>query len=171
MQKKTNIKIDKLILGSNYTYIFDTEIYSNIEYGKYIENTIAFNAAVDFAKYFRFGIDFKKIKTKGDISGINKYKLIGFFSQYKFGETKKGFGFGELGFYIGNYCTCGKDVPYKKNNLSYLNWGGGYNLKLQKYLRLDFAFTTAQVISKVVEPYGYTQYIIGLDYLIPLTKY
>jgi hypothetical protein len=159
-----------LIVGVNYTYVPDTETIGDIIYGPYREHTISFNGAVDIAKHFRVGIDVKMISTKGAISGNNKYNLVGLFGQYKFAESKGGFGFGELGYYKGNYCTCGDDIPYKKENLSYLNWGGGYNFKLYNNLRFDLAFTSAQVISNVKGRYAYTQYIVGLDYVIPFYK-
>jgi hypothetical protein len=158
------------VVGANYTYVPDHENIAGIEYGTYREHTISFNGAVDIAKHFRVGIDVKMISTKGAISGNNKYNLVGLFGQYKFAEGKRGFGFGELGYYKGNYCTCGGDIPYKKDNLSYLNWGGGYNFKLYNNLKLDLGFTTAQVISNVKGRYAYTQYIVGLDYVIPFYK-
>ena len=164
-----NKKIFKqIIIGGNYTYIPDTETINEIDYGtRYKENTLALNAAIDMGKHFRIGVDYKRIFTSGFYSGRNKYAMYGAFTQYKFRENKMGFGFGELGFYKGNYCTCGNNVPYKKNNLNYLNWGGGYNFKLYKNIRVDAAFTTAQVISNVPQKYGYTQYILGLDYVLP----
>ena len=168
--KNRNI-FKQLVIGGNYTYIFDTETINEIDYDtRYNEHTLSMNVAVDIGKHFRVGLDYKQIFTRGFFSGNNKYAMYGAFTQYKIGENKKGFGFGELGFYKGNYCTCGNNVPYKKNGLSYVSWGGGYNFKLNKNIRLDAAFTTAQVVSDVPEKYGFTQYIIGLDYVLPFTK-
>lgn len=157
-----------IVIGGNYTYIFDSEIPSGAGYkSSYKEHTLAANIAFDFSKHFRAGLDYKKIFTNGVISGKNQYAVYGAFTQYKFFNNPKRFFFGELGFYKGNYCTCGQGSPYKKENLSYLSFGAGYNVRLYNNLRLDLAFTNAQVVSKVVQPYAYTQYIIGLDYVLP----
>jgi hypothetical protein len=163
--------LKQIVMGANYTYIFDTETINDIDYdSRYNESTLAANIAIDMGKHMRVGIDYKRIYTSGLLSGKNNYTLLGLFTQYKFAEGKNGFGFGELGFYKGNYCTCGGNVPYKKNGLSYLSWGGGYNFKLYKNIRIDAAFTTAQVITKVPQKYGYTQYVLGIDYVLPFMK-
>jgi hypothetical protein len=168
-QKEKTHFLQKIIIGTNYTYVPDTEVFNGIDNKTfYHENTIATNIAVDIKKHFRIGIDYKNIQTNGQVTGRNKYNMLGLFTQYKFAETKKGFGFGELGYYKGNYCTCGKDIPYKLKGINYLNWGGGFNFLVYKNIRMDLAFTTAQVLNKVTEPYGYTQYVIGIDYVIPV---
>ena len=169
--RKDSLKIMNLILGGSYTYVWDTEVVNGIDYNtNYNENTFNINLATDISRRFRIGVDYKKIYSNGKISGGNKYFLLGLFQQYKFLRTKKGFGFGELGFYKGNYCTCGDDVPFKTNNISYINWGGGFNTKLYRNLNLDIAFTTAQVVSKIPGRYGFTQYILGLDYEFEFSK-
>ncbi len=169
--KQNKLTFNQLIIGANYTYIPDTETINGVDYDtRYAENTFSANIAVDLSKHFRLGIDYKKIYTNGEQSGKNNYNLMGAFTQYKFAEGKKGFGFGELGFYKGNYCTCGNNVPYKKNSLSYLNWGGGYNFMLYRNIRMDLAFTTAQVVSNIPQKYGYTQYIVGIDYVLSFNK-
>jgi len=169
--KKVFTKAMNLVLGGSYTYVWDTETLNGIDYNSnYNENTFSINVATDINRRFRIGIDYKKIYTGGELSGKNNYFLLGVFQQYKFLSRKKSFGFVELGFYKGNYCTCGDDVPYKVNNISYINWGGGYTKNLYKNLNLDLAFTTAQVVSKIPGRYGFTQYIIGLDYQFEFNK-
>jgi len=163
--KRDSVKVMSLIVGGSYTYVWDTEVLNGVDYNSnYNENTFNINLATDINRRFRIGIDYKKLYTGGKLSGKNNYFLLGLFQQYKFLSKTKSFGFLELGFYKGNYCTCGNDVPYKEKNISYLNWGGGYNKNLYKNLSLDLAFTTAQIVSKIPGRYGYTQYIIGLDY-------
>jgi hypothetical protein len=160
-----------IVIGSNYTYIWDTEErYGWYNKSRYAEHTIAANVAFDFSRHFRVGVDFKNISTKGVLTGSNKYALLGMFMQYKFGlsSRKKDFVFADIGYYKGNYCTCGRYMPYKKTGVRYLNWGGGYNFKISKNVYADLAFTSAQVLNKVFNPYAYTQYIIGIDYALPL---
>jgi hypothetical protein len=170
-QKDKPKAIKNIVIGGNYTYVPDTEFINGTDNGTfYRENTFAGNVAFDIKKRLRVGLDYKSIKTLGETLGKNQYKMVGLFTQYKIGETKKGFGFGELGLYTGNYCTCGKNMPYQNKNTTYLSWGVGYNVKIVKNLYADFAFTTAQVINVKNEPYGYTQYIIGIDYVFPTTK-
>jgi hypothetical protein len=170
-RNKDSIKVFNLVVGGNYTYVWDTETLNGVDYEtNYNEHTFSINLATDISKRFRIGVDYKKLYTRGRLSGKNDYNLLGIFQQYKMFNNNKGFGFLELGFYKGNYCTCGGDIPYKQMGISYLNWGAGYNRKLKKNLSIDLAFTTAQVISKIAGRYGFTQYIIGLDYNLDIIR-
>ncbi len=168
---KDSTKVFNLVVGGNYTYIWDTEVLNGIDYeSNYNEHTFSLNVATDISKRFRVGVDYKKLYTRGELSGRNEYALLGIFQQYKMFNDKKGFAFLELGFYKGNYCTCGDDTPFKQKGISYLNWGAGYNRKLKQNLSIDLAFTSAQVISKIPGRYAFTQYIIGLDYNVDIIK-
>ena len=170
-RNKDSIKVFNIVVGGNYTYVPQAETLYGDDYGtNYNEHTFSINLATDISERFRVGVDYKKIYTRGRLSGKNDYFLLGAFQQYKFLNNRKGFGFLELGFYKGNYCTCGDDQPYKQSGISYLNWGGGYNRQIRKNLSIDIAFTTAQIVSKTPGRYGFTQYIIGLDYNLDLFK-
>jgi hypothetical protein len=160
------------IAGSSVTVIPDKEIINGINKNtRFTETTWALNLQYDFSNHYRAGIDFKNIFTNGQLSGKNHYYMVGFINQWKFFHTKNTFTFLELAPYLGNYCTCGEDNPYKKTGLFYLNAGAGINIKLAEHLRLDLAFHSASIINKQPGRYNFTQYIIGLDYLFFTKKH
>lgn len=165
-------RVLNLVIGGNYFYYPETEVINGVDYDtRYQEHTFSINAATDITKHIRLGLDYKKLYTKGVLTGKNDYSLLGAVGQYRVFVGDVSFGFLELGYYKGNYCTCGEDLPFKREGITYVNWGGGANFKLKKRLWLDLAFTTAQVASKIPGRYGYTQLIIGLNYDVDVIKW
>ena len=78
--------------------------------------------------------------------------------------------FVELSGNKGNYCTCYPNFPYTRENLYYLGIGGGVNFRLHKQFFLDIGFTNYDILNNIKEKYNYTQYIIGINYLINFRK-
>ncbi|MDX1936423.1 MAG: hypothetical protein SFU21_04885 [Flavihumibacter sp.] len=161
-----------VVFGSSVTVIPDNESVNGISKdARFTETTWALNLQYDVTNHYRAGIDVKNIFTAGQLSGKNHYYMVGLTNQWKFFHTKNTFTFLELAPYLGNYCTCGDDNPYKKNGLVFLNAGAGINIKLAERLRLDLAFHSASILNKQPGKYNFTQYIIGLDYLFYTKKY
>ena len=109
-----------IVIGSSLTFIPDGETTNAVTSNdklSYHELTWATNLSIDFSKYFRLGFDLKKIYTRSLINGKNSYFLLGLPAQFKFLHQPKFFLYATAGPYIGNYCTCGEDNPYKVKNL------------------------------------------------------
>lgn len=162
-----------VVFGSSITFIPDNEsttpgILSNKL--SYHELTWATNVSVDFSKYFRMGVDLKKIFTRSLLNGRNNYYLLGLPGQFKFLHQPKFFLYATAGPYIGNYCTCGEDNPYKVKNLWYLNYGGGFNLRINEKFRANLGFTNANILTKTPGRYNFTQYLIALEYQLFLKE-
>jgi hypothetical protein len=170
---KNNALVKSIVVGTSLTYIPDIETINGIDqpgkYG-YHEFTWATNIAADFSKYYRTGIDLKLIYTRSTLTGNNRYYMIGWFNRFKFYQSKNLIAFASVGPYFGNYCTCGADNPYRVDKLAYINYGPGLSVKLNNYFWANFEFTNANIITKIPARYNYTQYIIGLNYVISTKK-
>ena len=161
---------ERLILGSSLTYIFDfnRENY-NIRYDEYTWDK---NIAVSLNKAMYVGLSFKNTYTRGSIVSKADYKkeryfLVGTFFQYDFIPENKNRLFAEISWNYGNYCTCKKYDPYKKEGLHYLGIGGGFDFPINRFISIDLGFMVYNIINKIegnYGKYGYTQYIIGLNF-------
>lgn len=156
--------LKKASIGTSLTYIFDQLP------PRYHEYTWSTNASFSITNRLFVGVNGLWLWTNSDVSGKNNYHIIGAFAQYRALQTKKVWWFPEMGFFNGNYCTCGSDEPYKKRNVNYFAIGGGVGIKLFKQFSLDLAFINYKTIVKAPFNYNYTQYVIGLDYNFYLKK-
>lgn len=155
-----------LTLGSSYTYIFDQqEVFTNtfVWYHEFTWNT---NIALEVLPKWHLGFAYMNIHTRSTRPGSAKgnYNMFSAFSQYDLFWVKKWRWFVEANYSYGDYCTCGREDPYKVPGLHYLGIGAGAELPLYKRLRLDLAFNNYQILNDINRKYNYTQYIIGLNY-------
>jgi len=154
-----------IVLGTSFTYILDPESASPTgEDHLFQEYTWNLNAAYQLRKRWRIGLSGLSIVTKSPMSGHNRYWLAGVFSQFQ--PLKKVRIWLESGLFTGNYCTCGAYDTYRRNGRVYLDLGFSGEIKLFRRLDLDLGFNGYQMLNRDKTKYGYTQYIIGLNYRI-----
>lgn len=168
-QDSTHINLSRkaIIFSTSLTYKPDSETINGVDVSdkfEYHEFTWATSALIKLSKYYRVGLDFKKIFTRARLGGNHDYFLLGLPNQLTFLHQPKFFLYATAGPYIGNYCTCGEDNPYKVKNLWYLNYGGGFNLRINEKFRANLGFTNANILTKTPGRYNFTQYLIALEY-------
>jgi hypothetical protein len=159
--------LSKTVIGASYTFIFDDNNTDNRFY--YKEKTFNFNIAVAITSDIDFGFAILPISTVSVSTPRQRFLLSGVFLQYDFLRRVTGDwrAFVETGFYKGNLCTCGDDVPYYRPNLSYMPFGGGIEKRIFKNrpLFLDASFLWYKIVNKVPDDkWAYSQYVIGLNY-------
>jgi len=155
------------ITGLSLTYIWDYDNTGSLTDYRYNEYTWNLNAAVSISKRIYSGVQVMTIFISGTRVDGDNYSMYGLFGQYNFTPKKKSRFFIETSFNQGNYCTCGKLDPYKKDDLLY--WGLGIGLEkplksISKSLYLDLSFVNYTILDNLQDKYNYTQYIIGLNY-------
>lgn len=159
--------LSKTVVGASYTFIFDDNSTENKFY--YKEKTLNFNIAVAITSDMDLGFAVMPINTVSLSTPRQRFLLSGVFLQYDFLRRVTGDwrAFVETGFYKGNLCTCGDDIPYYRPNLNYMPFGGGFEKRIFKNrpLFLDASFLWYKIVSKVPEDkWAYSQYVIGLNY-------
>jgi hypothetical protein len=90
----------------------------------------------------------------------NNYSLNGAVLTFSLFQTKRvNRGFLETGIYLGNYCLCGENLPYKESGLKYLNLGAGYehriisdNLFIKLYAHKLFILNNKDKASSYIYP-------------------
>ncbi len=160
---------NKTTLGGSYTFIWDNNNTDQKFY--YKESTINLNISTSITSDIDFGIAVLPIWTKSLSKSPERFLLLGVFTQYDFLRLESGKSrlFAETGFYKGNLCTCGNDVPFYRPNLNYLPIGGGYEIKIAKNrpLFLDLSFQWFNILNRLpFDKWAYSQYVIGLNYQI-----
>lgn len=154
----------RIVVGSSLTYIWDTEI-------QFKEYTWSLNAAINPIRNLYLGINLLNIWNDGRTYPLTHSRLAGVFAQYRLSKHQKVGFYPELGYYRGNYCTCGELDPFQKRNLQYLSIGGGFGWKIYRGLELETAFFVYHILNRIpVGKYGYTQYVIGLNYAFALPR-
>jgi hypothetical protein len=152
--------------GTSATYIADQN-EKNINGNSFQELTLALNIATSVHPKVQIGINYLHIYHTDNVSSkFNQSSIIGIFGQYSVWSRQNANIFVETSFNHGNYCTCDPNLPYTKNQLNYLGFGAGYNRRLRKNLFLDLAFNNYNILNSFKEKYNYTQYIIGLNYIL-----
>lgn len=156
----------KLAVGGSVTYIWNPDAQSQGPgFGyTYHETTLNGNVATNIFPNFDLGLAGLRIFTSSSFSGKNDYFLAGTFGQYAIVNSSTGRLFLELGGFYGNYCTCGREDPYRRGGLKYLDLGIGYTPRIWKNLYLDLGFNLYEILDKVEDKYSYTQYVLGLEY-------
>lgn len=148
-------------LGTSLTYIWDRDPHYLREY------TWALNMGVMPTKRINIGVNVMNIWSETRTEPRGRHLMAGVFGQYHFGlRTDKATIFLETGGYWGNYCTCGPGDPYRKDGLFLIPAGGGLNARLTKDLWLDAGFMVYNIINDVPRKYSFTQYVIGLDWVL-----
>ncbi len=168
------IPFNRLVLGTNLTYIWDVASLNGapMRGSMFHELSWHLNAATPVTRRARIGFNYIKQVTRDPFNGSNKFYMAGPFLQYNLLRNVKAVlseqrkvqrFFVELGGYKGNYCTCDPDNPFKVEGLRYLGIGLGMDVRINKLLHLDLGFTNYNILNKQLGKYNYTQYIIGLD--------
>jgi len=155
------------IVGTSLTFIPEIENDPSLSQYNFFEYTWNLNAAVSISKRIYTGVQALTIFTNGSRVENNTYFIMGLFGQFNFIPKQKFRFFAELSINTGNYCTCGNLDPFRVENLVYFGWGGGFDLPmkfLSKNLYLDLSFVAYLILNDVENKYGFTQYILGINY-------
>jgi len=154
-------------VGTSLTYIpneYDiTEEYELQEY------TWNINGSVYLNKRLQTGVQALLIFNHRPQSDWKKYYMYGLFGQFDFFPNQKCRLFLETSINRGDYCHSGSGDPHRVNNLYYWGHGIGGDFPLRGIsdrLYLDFAFINYITLNDIEFKYNYTQYIIGIDYII-----
>lgn len=156
---------DYMVIGTSLTYMRNSNKDSyKTDYG-YDEFTWNTNVGIQISKRLFTGLQVLNIYSS-QISLPKKYYVVyGLFSQYDFLKSIEHRLFAEISINRGNYCTC-VDIPYQVDDLYYIGFGAGYDYPIKKIpnLYLDISFINYSILNKIDDKYGYTQYVIGLNY-------
>jgi hypothetical protein len=173
-QERPKTFLDRLILGSSLTIIPDDSYKLPNSSGTYNrwEYTWNTNLAIDISRRWRFGFQYLSIYAKKYASIKENFFITGSFLQYNFipKNLKRYRIYVETSYNLGNYCTCGEEEPYKKDNLKYLGLGAGADFRITDWLHFDFAVANYDILNKILGKYNYTQYIFGFEFALPLKK-
>ncbi len=151
----------RLVVGSSLTYK-----WGDPTSGHFKEFTWAKNIAFSPFKGLYIGVNHLNVWNSSDYTPPRKAMLVGGFAQYHLGNYSIRF-VPELGYYRGNYCTCGDDIPYGREGINYISVGAGFETNLYKGLQLDLSFLVYQPLLPrhgLNYAYSFTQYVIGLNY-------
>lgn len=119
--------------------------------------------AVGVSKYFWFGFHHDDVWLKSNLD-THKSFLLGSFIRYTPKISERLYGRAQLGYSIGNYCTCGLDDPYLQDGLSYISWGLGFDVRIYKGLYADLGMNFNNIASEADRNYGYNILVVGLNY-------
>ncbi len=153
---------DYLIVGTSLTYIYYKDKGNYISYNEITWNA---NVGIHLNENFFSGLQILNIYSSEVGNKKDYYSIYGLFTQYDFLKKNTNRLFAEVSFNRGNYCTS-NDIPSYADNLYYIGLGGGFEYKIKKIpnLYLDLSFIAYNILNKIEDKYGYTQYIIGLNY-------
>ncbi|MFN8394606.1 MAG: hypothetical protein U0176_08045 [Bacteroidia bacterium] len=151
----------RIVVGSSLTYIWDPEMSHFREY------TWAVNLAFSPRKRLYIGANLMNVWISSDTAARQHFQLAGAFAQYHIGNKQSVYMTPELGYYRGNYCTCGPENPHRRAGINYLAVGGGFGVHIFQGLEADIGFMVYQpLLSRkgLDYAYSYTQYVLGLNY-------
>ena len=137
LEKSAKFPVE-FVVGTSYTYIWNTENSLGLNTQKYNEHTVNINFAVSFTNRFWIGIQALSIFTKqnmGLATNRSNYTILGAFLQYSFLKQDNWKIYAETSFNYGDYCTCGKKDPYREKGLTYFGLGLGSQLPLKFYFK------------------------------------
>lgn len=155
----------RLTFGASFTYIWS----SPPEFFK--EYTTSINVAFSPLRRLYFGFNYLNIRFKPTVQTDDRAHLAGLFVNYQIAQDSRLTFTPQVGFYLGNYCTCGDTTnPYVRSGLSYLEVGAGFGYALTRALQFEFSFLVYNNLQDIPEKYSYTQYILGLNYEFRLRK-
>ena len=166
-----NKHFDKIVFGTSLTSIKNVRDAGS---GQFIhrEKTWNLNLSTNINKNFRVGIQYLAIFTSLNKKDNQSFFIAGAFGQYNLlpGIFKKTRLYIETSINTGNYCTCNPDDPYQKDNLYYHGLGLGFDIPIRKWLHFDIGFMNYNILNNYPPKYNYTQYILGLDFQVPVKK-
>jgi hypothetical protein len=162
---------DTWYLTTSYTLIPDDVFVSAPigfppgEYRMY-EHTVNFNVATNlFQNRMKAGLHHNQIFFRSRVGNYNA-NISGMFLQYNFlsKDEKQDLNF-ELNYSLGNHCTCGDEMPYRRNSLQYYGFGFSYERQIKGSFWGKIGFTNMNIFNgKPFDAYNYTQYLIALQY-------
>jgi len=121
--------LKRTTVQTRYSFIFDYGETGDLFYFKQDSLSLALITSISSDIYF--GFMYQPIWTKVRNQDPQQYFMAGPFLQYDFIRNPNDARlFVELGFFKGNLCTCGETTPYKKENLSYIPIGFGYEKRI-----------------------------------------
>lgn len=156
---------------TSYTYIFDSVPITGVlpfQDGLYKMNEHTFNVNVArdvYKKMIRAGVHYNHIFKESEIRSFNSF-ILGFHAQYNYLSkwVKDDLNF-ELNLSTGNYCTCGDEMPFRRDGLFYYGFGISYERKVHGPFFVKLGFSNMFIINrKGLDAYNFTQYIVGLQY-------
>ena len=68
----------------------------------------------------------------------------------------------KLGGAVGDYCTCGDELPRRNTGLVYVRYGTGIHVVIAGPLQIALGFEGNSILSKVSDDYDYNIFTIGL---------
>jgi len=152
-------------VGSSLTFIHHYEDVPSLP--RFNEYTWNINAAVQISKRLDMGVQALAIFMKPEGKPSKFHHIIGAFSQFHFIKNEKIKAFLETSLNTGNYKLSNSDfLPTYSNDIIYLGWGGGVELRFSKkipHLFIDLSFINYTELN-VEGAYAFTQYIVGLNY-------
>lgn len=155
----------RLQVGTSGDLVFDRLEEGRENYHK--EITWSNHIAVSLSKNFWFGFMHNNIWAESNLN-IEREKftafLLGAFIRYAPRISDKVNGRVQLGYSMGNYCTCGLGDPYLQDNLNYISWGLGIDVRLYKRLYADVGMNFNNIVSEADGNYNYNILAVGLNY-------
>jgi hypothetical protein len=139
-QEKKGYFAEHIIVGTSFFYTPDVGIEDEMIHHEITWNN---NVSISITKKINLGAEFRYIRTSGSTRLLSPpdptvYYMAGLFSQIDILETEKFRFFGQLGFDIGNYCSCDREAdPFKLEDRRYLGWGFGVNYRIFENFSLD----------------------------------
>jgi len=161
--------LKRTTLEGRYSFIFDPYDTGDIFY--YKQNTLSVALITSISSDIYFGLMYQPIWSSVRNQAVQHYYRVGPFIQYDFlRDPNNRRMFAEFGFFKGNICTCGESLSYKKENISFIPIGFGYEDRINRtnwYWGMSFhIYRILGNSSEDPETYGYPT--IGISY--KLTK-
>jgi hypothetical protein len=140
---------------------------SGIKYN-YVESNLHLAVLTNVSKHWKVGIQYNFLTTRFNGKTLDNYFIAGVLGRYDRLLAKRFRVYGDITLSKGNYCTCVKDVridemPFKKENLTYIGAGLGLGFKVYKPLWINVALYHYAIIDKSIDNYNVAQPTIGLQ--------
>ena len=134
----------------------------------YVETNAHLALLTNLNKYWKVGIQYNYLTTRFNGKTLGNYFIAGLVGRYDRPLAKRFRIYGDITLSKGNYCTCVNDVrideiPFKKENLTYVGAGLGLALKVYKPLWLNVALYHYRIVNESLDNYNYAQPTIGLQ--------
>jgi hypothetical protein len=153
----------KSIIG-RYSFIFD--YYETSDPFYYREHNVSLALAVSVTSDIDFGIVYQPILVQVRQREPQKYYMFGPIIQYDFIRRPNNLKvFVETGFFKGNLCTCGDDIPYLTNNLSILPLGGGLDFPISNTnFNVSLSMHFYRILDNSLDASSYGHPTLGIIY-------
>ncbi len=165
---------NKIVIGTSLTLLPDEyeDFNAPKQKASILEYTWNTNLSLEINKFFRTGFHYMYILEKSNYYDKQKYFKAGTYIQFNpLGKkTPPHRIYIENSINIGDKCSCGNDKPYRVDNLKYWGLGFGGDIEIKKWLHLDLAYHRYIILNKIENKYNWGQYILGLDFVIPVKK-